>query len=84
MKTEEAVKTIVERLKKNPPSCIVCQGQPYCLGVFLPDNDVEFGGKEGKQRVIGYSLCRRHESWRNIPHKMTEIEDILKKNLRVD
>ncbi len=37
--------------------CVRCGAPVVCIGVFAPDNSVEFGGNLVQQRVVGYGLC---------------------------
>ena len=37
--------------------CIACHGVPDHIGIFQPDDPVEWGGYEGKQRYIRYCFC---------------------------
>lgn len=39
--------------------CLLCGGVPDVVGYFVPENPVDFGGTEGKTRIIQYCLCEQ-------------------------
>lgn len=55
-------------------TCIFCGAADSLVGVFHPNNAVEFGGIEGKGRIIFYNVCFTHTK-----NSMDQIEEKLKK-----
>lgn len=37
--------------------CILCQGDPYWRGMFIPRESLLYGGNARQQRLLGYYLC---------------------------
>lgn len=53
--------------------CLVCGGKPYVLGVFIPQNAVEWGAAPGKTRFIRYCLCAKCKRKLNIQDRVEKI-----------
>ena len=67
-------------IKTAAQNCLLCNHPSSFLGVFMPNNPVEFGGMIGKDRAVFYGFC---SDCFNHPDKTQEAESKLKSDLRV-
>ena len=53
--------------------CLVCGAKPYVIGVFIPDNPVEWGATAGKTRLVRYCLCAKCQRKPDIQDRAEKI-----------
>jgi hypothetical protein len=51
--------------------CLLCKRRARSVGVFFPTDSRLYGAAPGKQRMIGYGLCRRCEK---LPDRNARVE----------
>ena len=56
-KDEIRMKQKFKQVIKEP--CILCGGKAAAICQFIPSDSKLFGGQEGKQRLMFYSLCNK-------------------------
>lgn len=62
--------------------CILCQGAPNMVGIFIPHDSVKFGGNDTQQRMCFYPLCTRCSQspgcWERVDRKLVETSEALR------
>ena len=61
MTNEKKIADALVRSTTTPMGCCLCERPTYSRGIFIPNVSADFGAAKGKQRVIVYPLCERHE-----------------------
>jgi hypothetical protein len=59
--------------KKIGDHCLLCGAEPVCLGIFVPDDPVAWGGCKGKTRFIRYCLCSKCQGREDTPDRVEKI-----------
>jgi hypothetical protein len=67
MKSEDLVKPFVG------DHCLLCGGKPFCIGIFKPDNPMQYGAPAGKSRFIRYCLCEKCQSKTDTPDRVEKV-----------
>ena len=71
------VDVMVPSIRKASKLCLLCKTKnTSVLGIFSPNNAVEFGGIPGKDRLIFYGLC---EPCYERPNSCEEAEVVIQK-----
>jgi len=72
-------KEAFEMMRKPRPddACILCGGPVSLIGIFVPDNPMQYGAPMNKTRMIRYCLCNRC-------HKKTDASERVEKALQVE
>jgi len=77
--SERDVKIMFAQCIKSP--CLLCGGTAAVIGMFTPENSVEYGAGQGRHRQFFYTLCKDCLSaggWE------THVEAIFKNKLNND
>ena len=51
----------LEANRDEPKACVICGMPTQDRGMFFPNDSVSWGAAEGKQRVVVYPFCNRHD-----------------------
>lgn len=73
MRRDKRVVQMMKDAKRGP--CILCNSPAVHSVLFIPDNQLEFGGHPGKTRILAYGLCQKCFS---DPSSMDRAENIIK------
>jgi hypothetical protein len=67
-------------IKKPLPGdfCLLCNGEPSIIGVFIPDKSLKWGGLISKQRFFRYCLCSKCQKK---PDAMERVEKVIRAEL---
>lgn len=49
--------------------CVLCGGEPFCIGIFAPDDPQKYGAVVGKSRFIRYCLCKNCKKKSDVPER---------------
>ena len=53
--------------------CVLCGGEPDCIGIFAPANSEFYGAATGKSRFVRYCLCEKCKSKNDTPEKVEKV-----------
>jgi hypothetical protein len=70
----------IEDMNKARPGdhCLICGAHPNVIGVFVPEDPIQWGAPTGKTRLIRYCLCKK---CKGRPQTPEQVEKILKSEL---
>jgi hypothetical protein len=69
----------VRQFLRQPRPCLLCGAFPPAYqGIFIPDKPELWGGKPGKVRLLGYTLCAR---CKDLPDLALHVEGRLQAEL---
>lgn len=80
--SQDQIQNGIDTLMEQNAPCMICSTIPcFSGGVFVPNNSQEYGGIEGKQRVMIYLLCKRCFQLRNKSTFKRRLEDKMKERV---